>query len=401
MTLRRSLLGAAFLLATAPVALAQGQPDTITFGAALQLTGNESNIGRYYRDAYQFAVDKINTAGGVKVGDKTYKLGLDILDTQSDLNLSVRQYVQLMTRDKVNFLLGPYASNPVLDDSSVAEKYQIPMVQGGGASGQIFSRGYKYIFGLLPPAEDYFGSTVDMGTKLNPKPETYALIAADDAFDVSVAKGTRDLLAKAGAKIVVDQKFADTSSDFSSILTLVKAQNPDGVLWAGHETGALNFIRQMKSLNVNPKFYGLTVGVQSHDFRRALGNDADYAFGMTSWLPDASLKDKWFGDATQFAKDFQAKYNYTPDYHVAAAAAAVETYAMALPEAGSLDPQKVRDALAKVSFDSLYAHVAFDARGQIHIPQIVIQVQKGDVVPVYTTRFLTQPNYPTPPWDKR
>ena len=200
---------------------------------------------------------------------------------------------------------------------------------------------------------------------------------------------------------MVDQQFTDNSTDFSSILSVVKAQNPDVVLWAGHEVGALNFIRQMKSLNVAPKLYSLTVGVQSADFRKALGNDANYTFGMTSWLPDASLKDAWFGDAANFAKEFTAKYKYAPDYHVAAAAAVIETYAVAIPQAGSLDADKVRAALQKVSFDSLYSHVAFDARGQIQLPQIVIQVQKGEVVPVYTDHFLTKPDYPAPGWAQR
>ena len=69
-----------------------------------------------------------------------------ILDNQSDVNLSVRQYVELLARQKVNFLLGPFASNFALADSSVAERYDIPMVPGGGASTEIYSRGFKFIF---------------------------------------------------------------------------------------------------------------------------------------------------------------------------------------------------------------------------------------------------------------
>ena len=116
----------------------------------------QANTGRYYKDAYKLAVDKINAKGGVKVGGKTYKLALKLYDNQSDASLAVRQYVQLVNSDKVNFLLGPFASNFVIDTSSVAEKYEIPMVQGGGSSGQIYSRGYKYVFGTLPPAGGYF-----------------------------------------------------------------------------------------------------------------------------------------------------------------------------------------------------------------------------------------------------
>jgi ABC-type branched-subunit amino acid transport system substrate-binding protein len=112
----------------------------VTFGASVQLTGPVANTGRYYKDAYEFAVDKINASGGIKIGSEQRKIALKILDNQSDVNLSVRQYVQLLSQDKVNFLLGPFASNFVLADSSIAEKSKVPMVQGGGASDQIYSR---------------------------------------------------------------------------------------------------------------------------------------------------------------------------------------------------------------------------------------------------------------------
>ncbi|MEX6508478.1 amino acid ABC transporter substrate-binding protein [Jiella sp. M17.18] len=395
-----TVLGAVALLA-ASTSLASAA-DVIKLGASVQLTGPSANTGRYYRDAYKMMVDKINAAGGVKVGDKTYKLELDILDNQSDVNLSVRQYVQLISSDKVNFLLGPFASNFALNDSSVAEKYQVPMVQGGGASTEIYTRGYKYIFGTLPPADDYYASTIDMLQKLDPAPKTVALVAADDSFDVSVAKGTRKHLKDAGMRIAVDQSFRDGAGEFASILSEIKSANVDAILWSGHETDALNFIRQMKSLNVDPKdFYSFTVGVPTADFRKALGSDANYAFGMTSWLPDASLKDKWYGDAAQFAKAYQAKYGYQPDYHAASGAADVETFVYAIEKAGSLDPKKVRDAIAKSDFDSLYAHIKYGENGQIELPQIVVQIQKGKLVPVYTDKILNKPEYPIPAWGKR
>jgi branched-chain amino acid transport system substrate-binding protein len=395
------LAGAVASLALAS-SLALAQEKTITLGAAVQLTGATANTGRYYRDAYTLAVDTINAKGGITVAGEKYKLALKLLDNQSDVNLGVRQYVQLVTRDKVNFLLGPFSSNDALDDSSVAEKYEIPMVQGGGAATQIYTRGYKYIFGTLPPADDYFASTIEMLGKLDPKVKTVALLAADDSFDVSVAKGTRELLAKAGMKLVVDQKYHENASDFSSILTIVKSEQPDAIFLASHETEALNFIRQAKGLDVNPKyFYSFTVGVPTSDFRKALGKDAEYAFGMSSWLPDANLKDPWFGDAAAFAKLYKEKFGYDPDYHAASAVADVETFAVAIPAAGSLDPKKVRDAIAKVDFESLYAHVRYGANGQIVLPQIVIQIEDGAVVPIFTDKFLNKPKYPIPAWSAR
>jgi branched-chain amino acid transport system substrate-binding protein len=374
----------------------------VTLGASVQLSGPLANTGRYYRDGYEMAIDVINKAGGVKVGGKSEKLELKILDNQSDNNLAVRQYVQLVTQDKISLLLGPFASDAVIATSSVSEKYQVPMVQGGGASDQIYSRGYKYIFGTLPAATKYFESTIEAMGKLSPAPKTVALLYADDAFDVSVAQGTRDLLKAAHLDIVLDERYSSNASDFASLLARIKSTNADAVLVAGHETEILNFIRQAKSLAVSPKIYSFTVGVPSADFRKALGKDADYAFGMTSWLPSATQTDKYFGNAEEFAQDYKARFGYEPDYHAASAVADVEAYVQAIEAAGSTDPQKVRDEVAKVSFDSLYGPIKFDAKGQISLPQVVIQVQDGKVVPIYSGKgFVEKPRYPMPAWDKR
>jgi len=389
---------AAYLALSAAPAFAED----IVLGASVQLTGPVANTGRYYKDAYEFAIDKINAAGGIKVGNAKVKLALKLYDNQSDVNLSVRQYTQLVSQDKVNLLLGPFASNFALADSAVSEKYRIPMVQGGGASDQIFSRKFKYVFGTLAPASNYFGSTVDMLKELTPAPKTVALLYADDAFDVSVAEGTRPLLQKAGLTIAMDERYTTNASDFSSLLSQIKDVNADVVLVAGHETEILNFVRQAKSLAVAPKMYSFTVGVPSEDFRKALGNDADYAFGMSAWLPNASLKDRWFGDAAAFATAYKAKYGYDPDYHAASAVADVEALAQAIENVGSADPQKVRDELAKINFPSLYGTIAFTANGQIDLPQVVIQVQGDKLAAVFGANgFIEKPKYPMPAWDAR
>jgi len=379
-----------------------GAEPIITLGASVQETGRLANTGRYYRDGYDFAVQTINDRGGVKVGGERYQLALKILDNQSDVNLSVRQYTQLLTQDKVNFLLGPFASDFALADSSASEKYEVPMIQGGGASDQIFSRGYKYIFGTLPVASKYFESTVQAMSKLEPVPKTVALLYADDAFDVAVANGTRELLQSAGFKIAQDERYSSNSSDFSTLISQIKAAAPDAVLVAGHETEVLNFIRQSKSLDFSPKLYSFTVGVPTADFRLALGRDGNFAFGMTSWLPSASQKDDYFTNAQLFAEGYKKRFGYEPDYHAASAVADVETFVKAIEAAGTLDPKKVRDAIARIDFESLYGRIQFSDVGQINLPQTVVQVYSDNVIPIYGQKgFVNKPRYPMPAWDKR
>jgi branched-chain amino acid transport system substrate-binding protein len=396
-------LAGALVLAAAPGRAAWfSSSDTITLGAAVQISGSLASTGRYYRDGYQFTVDKINEKGGITVGGKTYKLALKLHDNKSDPALGARLHERLVTKDKVNFLLGSFSSNEVLAGSSVAEKHQVPMVQAGGASRRIFSRGYKYVFGTLPAAEDYFRSTIDMLDQLEPKARTVGLVSGDDAFDVSLSGGTSELARSAGLEIILDQQYSERIPNFYNVLTLIQSKAPDVLLWSGHEAGAIRFIREARARNINPNLLAsFTVGVPSASFRAALGKAANYAFGMTPWLPSERLKDRWFGDAGQFAKAYEQKFRYAPDYHAAAAVAAVETVAMAIDAAGTLDPKLVRDAIARLEFESVYGRVRFGENGQIVMPQTVIQIQDDKVIEVFTDKFVNQPLYPVPAWDKR
>src|SRR5437899_8604884 len=155
-----TVLTVAVTLAVAFAAGATGSAlaadDVITLGAAISQSGKYAREGKFYVDAYTIAVDAVNKAGGVKVGGKSHQLALKLYDDQSDPALSARLDTKLVTSDKVNFLLGPYTSGIAIAASAIAEKYEIPMVQGGGAAGNIFDHGYKYIFGTLANAELYF-----------------------------------------------------------------------------------------------------------------------------------------------------------------------------------------------------------------------------------------------------
>lgn len=390
------------LLLVAWPGIVAAESRTVTLGASLQLSGAFAPPGRNLRDGYQITVDRINESGGLTIGEDTYRLTLKVLDNQSDLALSARQYSQLIVQEKADVLLGPYSSKQTFEASAIAEQHQMLMVAGAGATRQVISRGYKYLFGTAPTAENYFNSTIEMMTKLDPRPRTMALVVADDLFDTAIAEGARARAGKEDIDIVVDRRYGGHDTDVATVLAQVKAKSPDAIFWSGPESGALHFMREAKNLNVSPRHLSsVTIGVPSASFRTALGKDAEYAFGMTPWLPSPLLRDRWFGDAQQFAKLFQRRFGYEPDYHVAAAAAAVETLAYALETAGTMDSEKLRAAVAQSNFESLYATIRFPSDGQIDPPQIVVQVQDGKVVPIYTDHFLNKPRYPVPGWSNR
>jgi branched-chain amino acid transport system substrate-binding protein len=387
------------MLSVRPFAQAE-TANVIKLGCAIAFTGKESRTGKYYRDSYDMAVAKVNESGGVKVGNKTYQLKIVYYDDKSDPTQSSRFVEKLITEDKVNFLLGPYSSGITIPDSIVAERYRVPMIQGGGASGKIFDHGNKYIFGTLPPAGQYFKSTLEMLKTFKPAPKTVAILYSDDKFDVSVAEGTRPLAKEMGFDTVLYEKYTEGASDFTSLLTKIKTLNVDVVLVAGHTEESLNFTKQAKELNACPKFISMTVGPSEADFRKSLGKDAEDIYGVASWSTQMNFKGYLFGDTQEFVKLFKEKYNYDPDYHNASAIADVAIFKDAIQRAGSLNPTKVRDAIASTSLSTIYGHVEFSENGQIKGTSVALQILGGEIYQVYP-HGVKSPVYPFRCWKDR
>ena len=389
-------------IVTAAGATAAPAADEIVLGAAVSQTGKYAREGKFYVDAYALTVDAVNKAGGVKVGGKTYQVALKLYDDQSDPNLSVRLYTKLVSSDKVNFLLGPYSSGITIPASAVAEKYEVPMIQGGGASGKIFDRGFKYLFGTLPKAEFYFQSAVEAATKMTPPVRTAALLFSNEAFDRSVGEGARQWLKEAKIDTVYAEEYQPATQDFTSILAVIKTRNPDLILLAGHEENSLNFIRQAQAAGLSPKMMVFTVGPPTADFRKTLGKAAEYVYGVTPWLPEMEIGGAIFKSAREFDKQFQQRFGYPADYHVASGAADVLAFKAAIEKAQSLDPKKVRDALSGLDLETMYGRVKFEETGQIAMSQVLIQIVDGKIVPVYVSgKFVAKPLYPAPKWADR
>ena len=374
--------------------------ETIKFGCAICFTGKNSRTGKLYVDSYNLAKEKINKNGGIKVGGKSYPIEIVYYDDKSNDTESAKLVEKLITVDKVDFLLGPYTSWITIPDSLVAQRYKIPMIEGGGASSKIFARKNKYIFGTLPAAGQYFSTTLEMLESFKPKPKKIAVIFGDDKFDIQVAGGVKKMAQKLGLELVLYEKISEASADFNTILTKVKSLAPDALLMAGHTIGGINLIQQAKELDVNLNMISMTVGPSEADFRKSLGKNSEYIYGVASWSPQMDFKGVIFENTKAFVDQFKAKYNYDPDYHNASGVAVLAVFKNAIEKTGSLDPQKVRDAIAETDIETVYGRVSFNPNGQIKGSSVVLQIQGGEVYQVYPTGS-KKPVYPMPAWKNR
>ena len=402
--MRRTLFSAVGLLLGAMTALAA---DTIVFGAAISITGKTAKEGGYTRDGYQFAIDKINEMGGIKVGGKTYKVALKYYDDETKPERSAQLFEKLINEDKVNLLLGPYGSSPTGTAAPIAERYKIPMVEANGSAESIFSKGYRYTFMILSPARTYLRGIIDAVLAKDPNVKTVAILGENESFSKEVAGGAAEYATEKKLTVVYAELYPTNAQDVSALLTAIKGKNPDVILGSGHLQDSLLIVKQAKDLGVSPKAIGFSVGPSSPEFSTNLGKSADYIFGATQWTEalkyngeDAWKTPKAFGDA------FRAKHpDYkTIPYQVAESAVAVIAYQKAIEKAGTIEPTKVRDALAALDIMTFYGKIKFDSRGvNVYKPMAVEQYQPdGKKYTVWPQDVAEKPPmYPMPAWDKR
>lgn len=387
---------------------AGGGTNTLTFGAPVSLTGSLSHEGTDTLNGYNLWADQVNANGGLTVGGQTYQVKIKFYDDASSPQKSAQFTKQLITSDHVNFLLGPYGSAATLTDEVIAQQYQIPMVEGNGAAKAIFAKSNPYIFGVLSPSNQYAGAMIKAALALATPPKTIAIINASDSFSTEVAAAAKTLASSNGMTVVYAQSYPANATDLTGVLTQIKtaAQGgvPDMILGSGHEGEALTTLKQAKQLGVNPKLWAFTVGPALPDFITTLGADANYVIGSSQWTPQVKYQGQdLFGTSQNYVQAYTAKFNVKPSYQAAEATSCGLAFQFALLNAGSIDPQKVRDALASLDITTFSGPIKFSATGVNESkPMVTIQIQQGQVVTVYPSNVANATfQYPTPPFGSR
>ena len=387
---RRSLT--AFAFATCALAgisspAAAMECGEIRLGAAISLSGKYATNGVHAQNGYDFAIKKIKDNGGVKVGEKCYHFKVTYYDDESKSDRGAALAERLINQDKVQYMLGPYSSGLTKAIAPITEKYKIPMVEAEGASSSLFNKGYRYLFAVLSPSEQYLASAItlaaEMAEKSGRKPSEVKVAVAveNDTFSLNIRAGVLNDAKKYGMKVVVDEKLPRDLSDMSAILAKVKQERPDVLIVSGHSKGAETAVRQIDEMKVEVPMIALTQ-CEAADVTGKFGTAANGILCATQWAETLSYEDPLFGTASNYEKEFKAAYpDYTDKqvpYQSAQASAAVYVFKDAFERASTLDKEKVRDALAATELDTFYGKIKFSEAGSnIAKPMVLRQIQDG------------------------
>lgn len=389
------------LLATVAIALggvAEAQ-NVIKIGVPISTTGALANEAKLTAAGYRFWADWTNGRGGLDVGGKKYKIELISYDDQSSVDRSAQLTERLITQDKVDFLFSPYGSGPTYAASAVSERYRKVMLNGGGTSPAIFTRGFKYFFSPAATTDFYPKGVFDLIPTLSPRPKTIAILWKNDLANRSMNARVPEFAKAVGLEVVYNKEFSADATDFATEFAVIRASNPDIVFFLSQLPQFVTAIRQMKSQRLNPKIVWNGIAVPQPEFAATAGKDAAGILGVAYWVPTVRYKDPIWGDTSTFVKEFEAKMKFPPDYHVAVGAAGAEMLELAIRKAQSVDTEKVREALATLNVETFWAPVHIDETGKNPMTMIIGQIQDGKFVPVYPKAAATGTlQYPKAVW---
>ena len=380
------LLLAAALCLLPEAAVARVDGDTIMLGAAVSLTGKYTTAGNHTRKGYDLAVKTINERGGVRVAGKDYRLEVLYYDDESTPARGAQLAERLIRQDGVRFMLGPYSSGLTQAIAPVTERYKVPMVEGNGASRELFNKGYRYLFAVLSTSEQYLQEAINLAAEQarvegkDPAALKIAVATENDPFSQDVRDGVIDDAARHGMQVVIDDKLPRDLNDMTTTLLKVKALRPDLLLVSGHTKGAALLVRQAAELRASAPMVAIShcESAEVTD-RTRFGDAAEGILCTAQWAPTLTYRDDLFGSAADYAARFEQEYGYVPPYQAAESTAAVMVWADVLQRAGSFDTEAVRAALAATDMQTFYGNIRFDATGKnIAKPMVLSQIQDGE-----------------------
>jgi branched-chain amino acid transport system substrate-binding protein len=380
-------------------------PKTIVFGGSIPMSGKEGDTGLNVLQGYRVAVQYINEKlGGAKIASETYKLDLQMFDDASDPQRATT-LIQKQLDGGVNFFLGSFSSGIVLPTVAITERAKKPMVQAGGGSDQIFTRKYRYMFGMYPRASRQLGSLAALMQSRGSAVKTCSIVATNDAYSRIQADGTVTLLKTAGIEVLDIYRLPPNATDVSGVISDLRAKTPDALICTTHEQESALICQQLAATGTDVKLLFMALGPESKTFRDNLGKYAEGIINIQYWEPRFHFSDPIFGSSEAYYDYYRSITDRRESYQTVAASACIVCYIKAMQDANSINPEKVRDKLADLDFESLYGRIKFTSDGDgdpVLMGPAIGQIQRGEIEVVFPDKIATAKLlFPNTTWGNR
>jgi branched-chain amino acid transport system substrate-binding protein len=371
------LAGAALALAwmgAADPAAAQSK-DPIKIGFGMALTGPLGPNGQQALLGMKIWEEQINKKGGL-LGRPVQLVYYDDKSAPAEVPAI---YTKLLDVDKVDLVLGGYATNQIAPAMPI-------VMRKGKAFISLFALNinskFKYpnYFAMIPagPTPDSFTEGFfQVAAAQKPKPQTVALAAADAEFSLAACDGARANAKKYGFKVVYDKTYPPPTTDFAPIVRAVQATSPDLFVVCSYPLDSVGMVSAVTELNYKPKMFGgAMVGLQATVFKNRLKDKLNGVVNYETWVPTKAMM---YGGTEDFFKEYQARAKAAGvdplGYYLGGwGHAYIDVLGQAVTAAKSLDDKKIAEVLRKNTFKTIMGDVKFGKNGEWEKP-LMLQVQ--------------------------
>lgn len=354
---------------------------TLRIGAVLALSGADSASARGLQLGYDFWCESVNREGGLLIGNQAYFVEMIYLDS-GDNSFSITHLVNsLVTEKGAKIIFGPYGTDANVIVAKEVAALKVPMITPAGAGAAVFTAGAGYVFGLLPPAGGYLKPVIDKILEIHPTPKNFVMLSisdqgaladAADSVQYAISRGLKNR----GASVVLpssDFQYVNGVIQYSQaailddIILAIQTMDPlpDVVMVASHLPDATALASSVYERQLVLDAFALSVGPSLGQFVSTLGAKSRGIMGASPWIANASFvgTDRW-GTPSQFAMQFQGRFNLAADYLSAGAAACGVVIENALRETNSLEVDAMKSALATLNIVTSYGNISFSKSGQ-------------------------------------
>ena len=352
---------------------AYAQDMVVKIGHVAPTSGGIAHLGKDNENGARMAIDELN-AKGVTIGGRKAKFELVAEDDGADPKQGTAVANKLVDA-KVNGVVGHLNSGTSIPASKIYSDAGIPQISPSATNPKYTRQGYKTTFRVV--ADDvHLGGTLGKYAVKELKGKSIVTIDDRTAYGQGVAEEFAKAVKATGGKIADQQFTTDKATDFTAILTALKAKNPDVVFYGGMDAVAGPMLRQMKQLGINAKFMGGD-GICSGELPKlAAGGMAD---GQVVCAEAGGVEGTQKVGMDKFREDYKKKFNSDVQIYAPYVYDAVMVMAAAMQKAGSADPKAYLPVLAKTDgYKGVTGNIAFDPKGDVKNGALTLFTYKGE-----------------------
>jgi branched-chain amino acid transport system substrate-binding protein len=370
----------------------------LVIGASISLTGDFADPGKAVKAGYELWAKEINAKGGILGRKVQFK----IVDDTSSPTQVVTNYQNLINKDKVDLVFGPFSSLLTVPASQVAKRYSYSFIEPAGGGPQVFAAKLDNLFFIQPApvvkSGDVFADWI-LSLPASVRPKTAAYAELDDPFAAPIAESIRARFEAAGIKTVYKHVYPAETQDFSAIISKVASVQPDVLVSGTQSEDAYAQVKSLIQLKFSPKFMFMSNGANSPvEFPSKVG--AANTTGIMSagdWFPGSTAT-----GSAEFTAAYIKAYGGTADTidnSSAEAYAAGQVLEEVAKKTGKIDNATIISTLHQGTWPTLLGDLKWDAIGEPQGSFHLVQWQGGKLLPVYPAGIAkATPLYPKPNW---